>query len=163
MKRVLTIIGVLLVAGATPAFAQQYPPGEDAVFVSDTTVVPGEPITISAQVFQPGSTVTFVFESAPVTLGTATANANGVATLTVEIPSTATPGPHTITASGTGADGNPLSVVINITVVGARAGAALPVTGSQGSVPLVRIGAGLLAAGGIAVLMARKRRARSTA
>src|SRR5512138_2371710 len=98
IRRALTLMVSVaaLLALATPAHGQQYPPGQFGVFVSDTTVVPGQTITISAGIFASGSTVTFTFFSQPVTLGTATADADGVATIEATIPSDATPGTHTI-------------------------------------------------------------------
>jgi hypothetical protein len=157
LKKVVALAAMVLFLGAAAAGAQEYPPADDTVTVSDTTVEPGQPVTLSARVFQSGSTVTFTFFSAPVVLGTATANSSGVATLTATIPSNATPGTHRIEATGTGADGQPLTVVINITVLGA-AGSGLPTTGSGSTAPLTQLAAAALAGGGLLVLLANRRR-----
>lgn len=174
IKRALTLVTSVaaLVALATPAHGQQYPPGQFGVFVSDTTVVPGQTITISAGVFSPGSTVTFTFFSQPVTLGSATADADGVATIEATIPLNATPGTHTITASGVAPDGSPLEVSTTVTVLAADDGVAaagaggiaggLPRTGEE-PLPLARIAAALLAVGGGLLFVTRRRRAATAA
>lgn len=175
IKRAATIVIslVALLALAAPAHGQQYPPGPFGVFVSDTTVFPGQTITITAGVFAPGSTVTDTFFSQPVELGTATANADGVATLEGTIPLNATPGTHTITASGVAADGSPLEVSTTVTVLddddgveapggAGAAGGGLPITGSE-SLPIARIGAALLAVGGGLLFITRRRRAATAA
>jgi LPXTG-motif cell wall-anchored protein len=160
-----------LTLGAAAAGAQ-YPPPPNFCTVSDTTPTPGQSITLTCGTYVAGSTVTFTFFSAPVTLGSATADANGVVTATVTIPADATLGEHTITATGPAAAGGTLTNSVGITVVGAgQAGAgtfvpgtftgALPRTGNDSSLPLARAGALLLAVGGVLVLAARRRRAES--
>ena len=114
--------------------------------------------------------MTFTFFSAPVVLGTAVADADGQVSLTAEVPSYASLGAHTITASGAAAVGGTLTQTIHLTVVGAGSADAgtrvpgtvsgtLPTTGSNNSMPLARAGALLLAVGGVAVLVTRRRRA----
>ena len=187
IKRVLTVIiavGALL-AVSTPAESQQYPPVNNGIIISDSTVVAGQVIIIQAFTFAPGSSVTFNFFSQPVTLGTASADASGVATLEAQIPTTATPGQHTITASGTGSTGAPLELSTGITVLseegagagagagggaaGVGAGAAgagatggLPRTGSD-ALPLARIAGALVAVGGGLLFITRRRRAAAAA
>lgn len=168
----LAISLVALLALAAPANGQQYPPGPFGVFVSDTTVFPGQTITITAGIFASGSTVTDTFFSQPVELGTATADADGIATLEGTIPLDATPGTHTITASGVAPDGSPLELSTTVTVLadddGVEAPGAggtsggLPRTGGE-SVPIARIGAALLAVGGGLLFITRRRRAATAA
>lgn len=158
-KKTLALAAVLLFATAGIAGAQTYPPADTpSVAVSDTTPAPGQPITITADGFLPGSTATFTLFSAPVVLGTATVNAQGVVSLTATIPANTTPGAHRIEVSGTGANGQPLTVVQNITVTGAAAGSNLPTTGSDTSIPLTQVAIGVMAFGGLMVVMANKRR-----
>lgn len=161
VKKILMLGAVLLFLTAGAAQAQTYPPGGNTVTANDTTVTPGQSITLSAQVFQPGATVTFTLFSAPVVLGTATANSSGVATLTATIPSNTTPGTHTIEATGTGSNGQPLTVVLSITVAGA--GTGLPVTGSSNTTPMTQVGVAAIAAGGLLVLLAKRRHDRKAA
>jgi alpha-L-fucosidase len=173
IKRALTvaIAAAALLALAAPAQAQQYPPDTVFITVSDTTVVPGQPIDISAGLFVPGSPVGFTFFSQPVNLGTATADGDGVATLSVNIPSDATPGTHTITAAGTGIDGAPLSVSTTVTVLADGAAGAGPDGGATGGLPrtgsdpmpIARIAAALLAVGGGLLFITRRRRISSVA
>lgn len=161
LKKTLALAAVLLFATAGAAGAQAYPPADtESVTVSDTTPAPGQPITITADGFLSSSTSTFTLFSAPVVLGTATANAQGVVSLTATIPASTTPGAHRIEVSGTGADGQPLTVVQNITVTGA-AGADLPTTGSDSALPLTQVAIGVMAFGGLMVVIANKRRSGS--
>ena len=162
VKRLLALGAVVLIAAAGPAGAQDYPPGGDDVAVSDSSVEPGQPITISAQIFQPGTSVTFTLFSAPVVLGTATADANGVATITATIPTTAAAGTHTIEASGIGADGQPLTVTQTITVLGATGAGSMPDTGSSNSVPATQVAIAAITGGGLLVLLGYKRRSAKT-
>ncbi|CAN5528248.1 hypothetical protein BH20ACT2_BH20ACT2_15350 [soil metagenome] len=167
-----TVLAALVVAlMVAPAVAQTYPPPAEGITISNTTVVPGQSVTVTATGYAPGTAVGFVFLSDPVDLGSVTADANGVARLTFNVPADADPGEHTVTASGLGADGSPLVQSVNLTVVGPDGAAGgqgtgrrpLPRTGTDASIGLGQLGAGLLAAGGIAVLAARKRRVHTTA
>lgn len=154
----LTLAAALAVAA--PAGAQSYPPAGNTATASDTTVQPGQPVTFTAKTFQPGTEVTFTLFSAPVVLGTAIADSNGVATLTTTIPESTSPGTHTVEASGVGANGQPLTVSFTITVLGAAADAAtIPATGSSSTVPMTQLAVGILALGGLLVLLANRRRA----
>ena len=137
------------------AFGAPYcpPPGGTA---SDTTVVPGQTITIRGEGFTPGETVVVTFNSIPVPMGSFTADADGVVEVEVTIPTDAEPGAHTITMVG---QTSGVEVVIPIEVVGTAAtggGGGLARTGSDTG-PLVGIGLGLVAAGGAAAYAARRR------
>jgi LPXTG-motif cell wall-anchored protein len=156
IKKVLGLAALLMLVLTPSALAQDYPPGTPGATVSDTTPAPGQPITIIARGFLPASTVTFDLFSAPVRLGTAVADSNGTATLTATIPASTPPGVHHIEASGTGANGQPRTVSIAITVTGTQR-ATVPRTGSNSSLPMAEIGVGALAVGGLLVLMARRR------
>ncbi|MGH3665489.1 MAG: hypothetical protein ACRDU8_05280, partial [Egibacteraceae bacterium] len=72
MRRVTTLLtAVLLTALWVAPAAAQYPPEEDAeAFVSDTTVAPGEEVTVTGEDFTPGSTVSVSLDGA--VLGSAT-------------------------------------------------------------------------------------------
>lgn len=168
IKRILLLAAALLLA-ATPgvAQAQGYVQG-NFVAASDTTVVPGQPITISGCCFS-GEVVLDIF-STPQRLGTATANADGVFTATVTIPTDIAPGEHTITATGQNADGSGTLVLrFPITIVGAAGAAdgvrtgtgtgtgALPRTGAD-AFPLAQGGLALVLVGAAAVLSVRNRR-----
>ena len=164
--RLLAVAGFVMASAlaATPAVAQQYPPAENLLTLSDTTLVGGQPVTITAGSFLEGATVSFSFASDPVTLGSATANADGRATLTASIPGNASPGQHTITASGDSVDG-PLLVSSTVTVSGGAAdtpattsAAELPPTGVGDATSMAAIVAVIaLALGGALLFIVRRR------
>ncbi|HEY7069503.1 MAG TPA: hypothetical protein VH479_05295, partial [Acidimicrobiales bacterium] len=153
MVKRLIALGVLAVlAMAAPAAAQQYPPAVNSLTVSDTTPSPGQTITIQGQTFAQGATATVVLNSDPVTLGSATASAAGVITLQATIPQDIPLGSHTLVASGPAPNGQTLSLSLAIQVVPAQAGGGtgtgggnLPRTGDSTSLPLAKVGLGLLA------------------
>ncbi len=155
VKKILMLGAVLLFLTAGAAQAQTYPPGGNTITSNDTNVTPGQAVTFTAQVFAPGSTVTFTLFSAPVVLGTATANSSGVATLTASIPSGTAIGAHTVEATGTGTNGQPLTVVLSLTV--STSGTGLPITGSSNTTPMTQWAIGAIAAGGLLVLVAKRR------
>jgi hypothetical protein len=151
-------IALVLALAVSPAAAQQYPPAQETIVVDDTVVVPGQDVVISFSGSPAGSTWTFTFFSQPVVLGTATADAGGAVTFSATIPENATPGTHTIT--GVNETGLSVSVSLTVTADAAQAAATdgdLALTG-RNTVPLSRLGAILVAAGGVAVLAARRRR-----
>lgn len=135
IKRAL-IVGITAIAlfafAAPAAQAQEYPPEGDGVLVSDTTVVPGQIITVSAFTFAPGSEVGFTFFSHAVFLGSATADGDGVATRQVQIPWDATPGQHALVASGIAPDGSELNVAAILTVLAVADGVTDGVTDGDG-------------------------------
>lgn len=114
---VLTTLVVVLGATAGPAFAQ-YPPGAPPGAVSDATLVPGQPLTVSSTGWAPGSTVAIDFLSDPVRIGAAVPDATGAFAVEVDVPEGATPGPHTVRLSGTAIDGEPRVSDLSVTVVG---------------------------------------------
>src|ERR687898_169530 len=84
VKRIVRAAVIALVLAAAPAAAQQYPPAENSLIISDTTPTPGQTISIQAKTFTADSEVTVTLDSAH--LGTATADAGGVAGLSATIP-----------------------------------------------------------------------------
>ncbi|HKE76164.1 MAG TPA: LPXTG cell wall anchor domain-containing protein [Acidimicrobiales bacterium] len=166
IKGLIAAAALAIVAMAAPAGAQQYPPAVNSLTISDTTPTPGQTISIEGRTFATGSTATVTLFSDPVVLGSAIADAAGVFALQATIPADTPLGHHTITAEGTAPDGSPLSLSVSLTVVpaqGAGAGAGngsgnLPRTGSDSSIPLAKLGLGMLAIGGIATAIAAKRR-----
>ncbi|HLM64116.1 MAG TPA: LPXTG cell wall anchor domain-containing protein [Acidimicrobiales bacterium] len=170
LKRVIAIAVVFVGALAAPAAAQQYPPAENQVTISDACVPPGGSLTVTAGTFTPGSSVSFTLALAP--LGTVTADASGIATVSATVPSDATEGEAAVAVAGEGATG-PLALSGHVTidaddcapapgavVPAGPAGTNLPRTGSD-VVPLVQIGLALAALGGLTLAVASKRR-RST-
>jgi LPXTG-motif cell wall-anchored protein len=151
-------------SGCTPgqaAAGSQYPVGRGQLTESTTAAHPGDSVTVSGCGFKVGSSVSIDFLSTPVHLATVTADANGGIGATVTIPANAAPGNHTIEATGVAPSGAPLVLSANITILGA--GTPLPHTGSSSTAPLTAAGVGLVLIGGVAVVGARRRRARAHA
>jgi hypothetical protein len=150
---------------ATSASAKPYPPKKPTCQVSDTTVSPGDQVTVSGKHWKPGSTVRFTLQPEGIPLGSTTVGTNGKFSAVVTIPSNATAGPHTIECSGIDRRGNPVVLATNITIsgivsVGGGGGSAF--TGSILNVPLwTVILAGLFALGVALVMLGRRRRGRA--
>jgi 5'-nucleotidase len=164
LKRLIALGGMAVLAMAAPAAAQQYPPAVNRLTCSDTTPTPGQAISCEGRTFAAGGTVTVTLNSEPVTLGSATADAAGVMALQATIPTDTPLGAHTLVATGPAPNGQTLTLSLAIRVVPAQAGGAgtggghLPDTGSGSSIPLAKIGLGLLALGGVIYAVASRRR-----
>jgi hypothetical protein len=171
LKKLLAVVAVTtmaLVASVGVSSAQgpppggpPYPPPRNIIIAPgnpDLVFNPGGPATFQAECFLPGSTVTFALDG--VVLGTAIANADGVATITTTIPADTPLGPATVTATGTGCDGEALSLALGVTISAAQAPTEpLPRTGSDTTLPLAQIAVATIVAGGFLLIMANKRRA----
>lgn len=186
VTRFLLVSGLVigLLVAASPAGGQQYPPGTFFLSLSATTVVPGQTITATGRLTPGATSVSFAFFSDEDDLGDEAPDEDGNFSASLTIPSNATAGEHTITAT----DNTGRSVSSGVTVVAAGAGGAgaggagaggagaagagagvtgvgatgatggLPRTGDDLGVPLLRVGAVLLALGGLLVFMTRSRR-----
>lgn len=180
-RRIAALSGLVLAFGALgagPALAAEYPPGGNQVVAPATPIVPGTPIPFSAQVFLPGSPVSFDISDSLGAIGpirgaslvvsadsgncesgstcVRDADESGVATADITFTEE---GSHTITASGTGADGEPLSVSATVDVGGEGAGGPgedLADTGSD-IITYVIVGAALVVVGGLVVVAVRRR------
>ena len=164
MKKLATVsmsalmIALLVGLVAAPASAQQYPPKKPTCGVSDTTISPGDQVTVSGKHWQPGSTVTFTLQPEGINLGSATVGQNGKFSAVVTIPDSVEPGAHTIVCSGIDRKGDPfvLGITVQIGVVG---GGGAAFTGTVLNVPLwIVLIAALFAAGVVAVAIGRRRR-----
>jgi hypothetical protein len=166
IRKLTTILAAaaLMALMAVPALAQEYPPPttQPTVGATTTTTTPGGTITIVGEGFQPGTTVTATLGGQVV--GTTQVLADGTFRLDATIPANLAPGTYTITVAGTGADGQPASFDVQVTV--AAPGAVVPAPGlaaTGGSVSVSALLAiALLLVGGFALLGARAR-ARATA
>lgn len=110
-----------VLASPTATMAQQYPPSESTLLVSDATLGPGDEVTIGADGYAAGTAVTITFESEPVTIGRVQANSAGAFTTKVRIPADASPGKHTIKVTGLGPDGNMRVASAAVTISGTSA------------------------------------------
>lgn len=152
----------LLLLAAAPALAQYPPDVTTTVAVSDTTVVPGETITVTGEGFAPGTRVTITLDDTQV-LAVAAVRDDGRFSAQVTIPEDIAPGVHKITAAGVDAEGQPRGFDIFITVVAPAVAAPAPAlvttgleltTGSALALALLTLGA--------AALYAARRRERMT-
>jgi LPXTG-motif cell wall-anchored protein len=162
IKRIVLLTSVLVLMLVGPATAQTGGPSG-----TNTCSIDEAKATVSCTVsgYQPGTEVSFTIASTPTLLGKSIANAAGVATITAPLPGDIGAGPHSITSSGIGMNGQPLVLTTQTPVsqvaadnAARNAGLTLPRTGSDSS-GLIKVGVLLLALGGGAVLISRKRRA----
>ena len=121
----------------------------------------GDRITATGAHFTPGTQVSFVFNSAPVALGTATVAPDGTLTFAFTVPSVPA-GAHTVTAAVGGTV--VASAAITVTAAASTAPAsgdpaALASTGSTASLVPIGIALALLVGGG--ALFAARRRTRA--
>lgn len=175
LKRIVALSVVMFGLSAVPAAAQQYPPKDNKADVSTMTPCPAEPFTVSAQTFDPGSTVTVQLVSTSAVLGTATADEAGKASVEVSIPDSPAAGQSVqrdIAVVGP-ADGEELTLTAAIEIRDCANGADdaapavavtppgdgdLPATGSNSTKTLIQIGLALAAVGGVLLALARRRR-----
>jgi len=152
-------IGLFVGLVAAPASAQ-YPPGNATCGVSDTTLGPGDTVTVSGDNWKAGSTVTFTLNPEGINLGSVTVGANGSFSTTVTIPASVQAGSHSIVCSGIDVEGNDVSRGNPIQVLGgAVGGGGTAFTGSTLNVPLwVALIAALMASGLLLVGLGRRRR-----
>lgn len=151
------VLGVLF---AAPALAKPYfqkPTCE----LSDTTVSPGDEITVSGENWQQGATVSIILRPEQIVLGTATVGADGSFSITVTIPEDIRPGPHQITCKGRNTKGNVRVQNTTITVLGETVtpppGTGTASTGASINVPFWAGLAGILVLLGLAALLVARR------
>jgi len=167
MKKLATVsmsalmIALLVGLVATPASAQQYPPKKPTCQVSDTSISPGDQVTVSGKHWQPGSTVTFTLQPEGINLGSATVGQNGKFSAVVTIPDSIQPGAHTIVCSGIDRKGDPVVVGIDVQILGVVGGGGAAFTGTVLNVPLWMVLISALFAAGVVVLAIGRRHRRS--
>lgn len=165
------LVGVALTSGAAAAQTQSSAPDPGdysscATFnVSNPTPAPGETVHVSGKTATANAHVVIVLTDQNGGHIAAETDSNSTSDFgaDVTIPTTSQ-GTVKVQAFQTGDDTDPIvgcpSQVASLEIVAPTAGAALARTGSPNStLPLARLGVGLLAAGGIALTVARRRRA----
>lgn len=97
-------------------------------------------------------------------IGSAIADGQGVATFEWRVPADYPIGPVTIAAAGIGPDGKPLVMTTTVTITSSSAGGTggggsgvIPVTGTNTTVPLLRVGFVVLGVGALVTVLARRR------
>ena len=157
IRRALVLAVVVLgVVFTAPAAYAQYQPGEPGLVVIPSTTTPGAQVQVQGFGCPRNSSVSIAIDGTPVTSTVAANNAEGSFEATITAPST--PGVYTVSATCG-------STVVSAALTVQAAAVApdntnLPATGSGATLPLARIGLGLLAAGGFVVLAVRQRRTR---
>ena len=155
------LIALLVGLVAAPALAQKYPPKKPTCQVSDTTISPGDQVTVSGKHWKPGSTVTFTLRPEDINLGSTTVAQNGKFSAVVTIPEdNVEPGAHTIVCSGNSRKGDPFVLATTVQILGgAVGGGGAAFTGTVLNVPVwMLLIAALFAAGVVAVAIGRRRR-----
>lgn len=148
-----------------------YPPSGCGISISATVVTSGDQLTVTGTGFRVGESVTGTVFSAPMALGTKPADATGTVSFTFSTAALDL-GVHRVELRGTSG----IVLTTNFTVVAAGQGSGLPAgtqtgsaagtgstgalafTGSNAIIPMSIIGAVLIAAGGTAVVVTRRRR-----
>lgn len=185
IRRITAVAGLLLAVlafASVPSGAQTTPTTSYFVVCSllvdpPSGVTPGGTINISGQGANPGSTLEATLNGT--VIGTTVASSDPSGTFAfdpITIPTTLPPGDYVLevrlASGGTFTSCDNVDVLTtNLTVSSAGGGssgggssgggqgsATIPPTGSNSSVPMAQLGAGLLVAGGFAVLATRKRR-----
>ena len=144
---------------SAPVAAQDYPPASGAT-ISDTTVLPGQQVTVvtAPGSFAPGTTVTVTVPGTSVS-GTAVVGANGSASFTFTLPLGTAPGAYSVVFTGGGSTASvAFTVVAPVTAGGGGGQGNLPRTGSDQLVPLTITGLVLVGVGGGIVIASRRRR-----
>ncbi|MEY2427076.1 MAG: hypothetical protein QOI61_2648 [Actinomycetota bacterium] len=180
---------LLLSVGASAAQAQTYPVNStfevrDAngnLITTDVGLYPGDPFTVTAGGWMPGTTVTVTFHSDPILLGTLVADAQGNVRGDYRVPEVP-PGIHIVRLEGTGADGKPrtLEWAMRVLARAVVAGSSIDAPGTNGAVGgtasgssafgktgidaqnIAAFGFALLAVGAALVVAVRRQRATAT-
>ena len=178
----LLLLGATFALFAAPASAQTPSPNSNyqgcQAFVSDVTVVPAQPITVSGSGANPGDPVTAVLDT---TIGTGVADSHDNFSFGATIPAAAVQGMSTLTV-GCGPDGGTSAITLTIGPANAGAGPSagngattgngpsagngaglatpgpLARTGAGNAIPLMKLGVALVAVGGLLLAASRRRR-----
>jgi hypothetical protein len=134
-----------------PSVPATVPTASAPLGTADTSLTPGQEVTVSGTGFLPNSTVSLAVYSTPTTLGTVTADAQGAFRREVTIPSSLAAGAHTLVAAGVDAQGNPRYLTQAITVT-TGSGTAAAGTGGTGALAYTGASVALPALGGLAAL-----------
>jgi hypothetical protein len=181
-RAALLLVAVLLAAPllTSTANAQTFENDDDYAALciplqlqpNNTPTAGGDPFTVSGTAATGGATIAIVMDGSTL-LGTTTSDAsNHFFSASVQIPAGTSAGSHSIQAVQLGDDTDPIvgcpsSIaainVLGLTIEQAPAEEPLARTGSNSTMPLARLGFGLLVAGGLAMLVSRKHKAKVTA
>jgi hypothetical protein len=175
MRRAVLLLAALLagaILAAPSAGAAQAPDNDDytavcsSLTLSNASPAPGDTVTVSGHAASGNATIAIVLNNTTL-LGTTQSDAAGNFSTQVVIPSDAPEGGNTIQAFQEGDNTDAIvgcpAQVAALDIVRPVAAEPLARTGSNSTLPLARLGFGLLAAGGLAMLVSRRRKASVTA
>lgn len=140
--------------------------GEATIVLSAHEVAGGSSIEVEGTGFKPGTTVSVLMHSTPVTLGEAVVDASTAFTFSGTIPAAAAIGQHRIEVSGIGLDGTAVLVSREFSVIAAAPSTTVAVVSRPTDVALAYTGStdpvtatvgGLLVVAGAAVVHVRRR------
>ncbi|MEY2451725.1 MAG: hypothetical protein QOD92_1299 [Acidimicrobiaceae bacterium] len=185
MRRAVFLLAALL-AGAVMAAPMASAQSEEPVFandddyaalcipltVSNSSPAPGDHVTVSGTAATGGADI-FIVLNGDTIVGTTTSDpTNHFFSADVVIPADAPSGGNTLQAFQAGDNTDPIvgcpAQVAALDIVRPAAAAAaeeepLARTGANSTMPLARLGFGLLAAGGLAMLVSRRHKSNATA
>ena len=147
------LVGLFVFPAPTPASAQ-YTGLQCAFVLTPIEVAPGETVTVLGFGAPAGSVVTVTIDGIGV-VGTGTAASDGQGSFSITFTAPQVAGEFNV--SLTCGDSN-LSNLLTVRSVPTSGGGNLPATGSGDTLPLLRLGVGLLVAGAFLVLAVRRRR-----
>jgi hypothetical protein len=177
--------GLTLLAGPAQAHAQDdkdYPPSSGRLAVSESTLSPGEPFTVSGDGAKPGATVTFTLQRSPAAVGTgqvlaagsslvrstatnrpqaegsiplgSTTDADGQFSATLIMPAGTEAGVYGLSATSS----RGILAVMTLQVITGGGGiGGLPFSGAN-VLPGLAMGAALIVVGGLLLLSLKRRR-----
>lgn len=160
IRKALVLLAVLLVAGSfAPAAHAQYQPGQPGLVLTPSTTTPGTIVTAIGFGCPRRVQVTLTINGE--TVATTTSQNDDRGSFQATFPAPQTPGQYTVTATcGNTIVSSVLTVIAAPTTTAAsiQTSVALPITGSDSTMGLVRVGLMLVAVGGLVVLAVRRRR-----
>lgn len=149
------LLGALLFA---PSALAQYQPNQPGLILNPSTTTPGGDVT--AVGFGCARRVTVTITIGGEIVGTTITGDDPKGSFSVPFKAPTTPGEYTVTAQcGTTIMSSVLTVIAApTTTTSIVSGTVLPITGSDSTVPLIRIGLLLIAVGGLLLLAVRRYR-----
>jgi hypothetical protein len=161
------LAGLLILAGPAKAQTDSAPPSDDnytalcsPLSVSNANPAAGDTVTVSGTAATAGATIVIVLNNSDV-LGNTTSAADRTFSVPVTIPADAS-GAITLQAFQLGDNTDPVvgcpSQVADLSILAPIAAEPLARTGTNSTLPLTRLGFGLVAAGGLVILVTRRRK-----
>ena len=153
-RKVLVVIAVVLGALCfASAAGAQYQPGQPGLVLTPSTTTPGSPVTALGFGCGANTTVEILINGVVVATGKAIDDGKGSFSIVFNAP--VEPGTYTVTAR---CGDTLVSSILTVIAAPVPPTEPLPITGSDSTLSLTRLGLVLVAAGGLLVLAVRRRR-----